>query len=503
MFDFPNSSAMDATASSGGPGTFLFQIVTGQPQQIQQHSTNMLTKATQFISLMNEFTNAAEQLSKVWSGSASTSAVKKITTSLQSFEKIIKVIQNASKLLGLSGTLVDTAQNAYRGVVGSVNPTVAGLMSNPWTYSAAVALSTATSASLRAFIMGIEGLLQGIGYAQLGAEIAALAQIVMEIEQLAKGPSAAAATSVGSVPTVQSISAAPITAPLTPPPVATAAGQQAAQNGVTNYTPPALAAYTQPAAPGTGAGAALGQLNGFGVPGASAAGTIPGAAGAGAVPSAIPGVTGANVVAGSVPSSVPGTYPSAGAGAALGQLNGFGVPGASAAGTIPGAGGASAVAGGVPSSMAGNYPSSGAIAAPGVLNGLNSGSLNSGSLNSGSLNSGGLNSGGLNTGGLNTGGLAPTTGGLAPSIDPSNSWIAVDPSNTAAGAAAGATPATPAAPPVGTGQDVSVTTTDHGITTTVSVPAGQAANINLDMTVNNDHVSEHLNIGADGSVTVS
>ncbi len=70
MFDFPNSSAMDATASSGGPGTFLYQIVTGQPQQIQQHSTSMLSKATQFISLMDEFTNAAEQLDKVWSGQA-------------------------------------------------------------------------------------------------------------------------------------------------------------------------------------------------------------------------------------------------------------------------------------------------------------------------------------------------------------------------------------------------------------------------------------------------
>ncbi len=48
-----------------------------------------------------------------------------------------------------------------------------------------------------------------------------------------------------------------------------------------------------------------------------------------------------------------------------------------------------------------------------------------------------------------------------------------------------------------------MTTTDHGITTTVSVPAGQAANIDLNMTVNGDHVAEHLNIGADGSVSVS
>ncbi|HVV21586.1 MAG TPA: WXG100 family type VII secretion target, partial [Pseudonocardiaceae bacterium] len=271
MFDFPNSSAMDATASSGGPGTFLFQIVTGQPQQIAQQSTSLLTKATQFMSMLDEFTKAADQLSTVWSGQASQSAVQKITGSLQSFEKIIQVIQNAAKLLGVSGTLVQTAQTAYRSVVGSVNPTVASLMSNPWTYSAAVALSTATSASLRAFITAIEGLLQALGVGKLGAELAALAGIVMEIEQLAKGTTAVTATSAGSVPTTQTISATPITAPVTPPPVATAAGQQAAQNGITDYTPPALQGYGQPAAPGTGAGAALSQLNGYGVPGTSAA----------------------------------------------------------------------------------------------------------------------------------------------------------------------------------------------------------------------------------------
>jgi len=114
MFDFPNSSAMDATASSGGPSTFLMQIVTGQPQQIAQHSTGLLQKATQFISLADQFTKAAEQLGKVWSGQASQSAVQKITSSIQSFQKIIQVIQNGAKLLGISGTLVQSAQTPTR-----------------------------------------------------------------------------------------------------------------------------------------------------------------------------------------------------------------------------------------------------------------------------------------------------------------------------------------------------------------------------------------------------
>jgi uncharacterized protein YukE len=187
MFEFPNSSAMDATASSGGPGTFLTQIATGQPQQIAQHSTSMLAKATQFMSLLDEFTRAGEQLKQGWTGQAAESALQKITSSLQSFEKVIQVIQNGARLLGVSGTLVQSAQTAYTSVVGAVNPTVAGLMSNPWTYSAAVALSTSTSAALRAFITAIEGLLQTVGVGQLGAEIASLATIVTEIEQLFAG----------------------------------------------------------------------------------------------------------------------------------------------------------------------------------------------------------------------------------------------------------------------------------------------------------------------------
>ncbi|HEX4705993.1 MAG TPA: WXG100 family type VII secretion target [Pseudonocardiaceae bacterium] len=417
---FPPSAAMDATASSGGPGTFLFQIVTGQPQQIAQHSTDLLSKATQFISMATQLEKASQQLSSLWSGQASHSAVQKITGSIQSFQKIIQVIQNGAKLLGVSATLVTAAQTAYKGVVGAVNPTVAGLMSNPWTYGAAVSLSTATSASLRAFITSVQGLLQTLGVARLGTEIASLVTIITEIEQLVKGTGGSTATS-GSSPSNLTVGSTPIGMPVAPAQVASASGQQAIQGGITNYTPPALAGFT-PAAPGTGAGAALGQLNQFGVPSASAA-TSPGGVGS--------------------PGGVPaGNYP--------------GVPGGVGSPGVP----------------AGSYPSL-------------------------------PNTGGV-PGGANTGAPGTFPGGT-PSINPSNSWIAVDPSQQAAAAGTPAAPAGGTAPSgaVPSGHDVSVTTTDHGITTTVTVPAGQAANIDLNMTVNNDHLSEHLNIGADGSVKVT
>ncbi|WP_103339818.1 WXG100 family type VII secretion target [Amycolatopsis sp. CA-126428] len=261
MLTFPNSSAMDATASSGGPITILPQIVTGQPEQIAKHVVDLVRKAEQFLSMYNELTKAADQLGKIWSGAASESALKKINDSLGQLTKIIDVVQKGAELLGVSGTLIKTAQEAYRAVVAAVNPTVAALMSNWWTYGAAVALSTATSASLRAFITAIGALLKALGAVDLAQQVTTLAQVIGEIEKLfhhGSGSSGATTPSIGNTP---------VTAPQTPPPVASPSGQQEVAGGsgggipqqpsFTDYTPPALA---------TGGGSSGQAVTGNGTP---------------------------------------------------------------------------------------------------------------------------------------------------------------------------------------------------------------------------------------------
>ncbi|HEY3472852.1 MAG TPA: hypothetical protein VGL47_47490 [Amycolatopsis sp.] len=246
MLTFPNSSAMDATASSGGPITILPQIVTGQPEQIAKHVADLVRKAEQFLGMYNELTKAADQLGKIWSGAASESALKKISESLDQLTKIINVVQKGAELLGVSGTLIKTAQEAYRAVVSAVNPTVAALMSNWWTYGAAVALSTATSATLRAFITSIGALLKALGAGDLAQQVAQLAQVIGAIEKLFHHDSGTAGA------TTPSIGNTPVTAPQAPPPVASPSGQQAVAGGsgggipqqqpsFTDYTPPALA----------------------------------------------------------------------------------------------------------------------------------------------------------------------------------------------------------------------------------------------------------------------
>jgi uncharacterized protein YukE len=245
-FVIPPSAAMDVTAAGGGPVTMLPSIATGSPEQISSHIAQRLRQAEQFIQIIESLTSTTQQLSSAWSGSASEAAVQKITTTVSAFMRIVKVIQTGSALLGISGATVQSAQTAYTGVVSSVNPTVASLMSNPWTYSAATALSTAASGSLRSYIGICQGLLTGLGSGNMMQQVMALMMIIQEIEQLSASSSASSASSATSVVTVT---------PATPAQSSTASGQPAAApvsgaaassqpNGFTNYTPTALTGYT-------------------------------------------------------------------------------------------------------------------------------------------------------------------------------------------------------------------------------------------------------------------
>ncbi|RSN53016.1 hypothetical protein DMH01_40210 [Amycolatopsis sp. WAC 04182] len=255
MLTYPNSSAMDATASSGGPITILPQILTGQPEQIAKHVLEVLKKANEFLTMYNEVTKAAEQLGKIWSGAASDSALKKITDSLNSLTKIIQVVQKGAELLGVAGTLIKTAQTAYKAVVSAVNPTVAGLMSNPWTYGAAVALSTATSASLRAFITAIGALLKALGVVDLANQITQIATIIGEVQKLFGHNDAGDNGAAGN----SAVSGTPITNPQAPGSVAGGSGQAAiggsgggAGGGSTPGETPPFTQYRPPALGGNG-----------------------------------------------------------------------------------------------------------------------------------------------------------------------------------------------------------------------------------------------------------
>lgn len=199
-FMIPDSSAMNATSACGGPITVLPSIVTGSPEQIAAHVAQRVQQAEKFLQIIEQLNSATNQLSSAWSGGASEAAVQKISSTVSAFMSIVKVIQAGASLLSTSGILVGSAQTAYTSVVSAVNPTVASLMSNPWSYSAAVALSTSASSSLSGYIMGVQGVLQALGGGQMMQQVTMLMRIAQQIEQLAtSGASVSSLLSAGGL----------------------------------------------------------------------------------------------------------------------------------------------------------------------------------------------------------------------------------------------------------------------------------------------------------------
>ncbi|MGO1052374.1 WXG100 family type VII secretion target [Crossiella sp. CA198] len=229
---FPVSAAMDATATGGGPGTFLNWIINGNPSQILKQVTDLLAKANEFAQLYDQLKQAGEQLRKVWRGPASGAASKKITTLLDSFTKIISVVKEVAQKLGLAASIIQKAQLAFKSIVAAINPTVSGLMSNPWTYAAAVALSTATSGALKGFLAALGALLKSLGAVELAAKLTTMAEVIGHLEKLVglvtgKDPG----TGAGSGPGGQQVPAPAGQQPTTLP-----------AKDFTGYQPPALGA---------------------------------------------------------------------------------------------------------------------------------------------------------------------------------------------------------------------------------------------------------------------
>jgi|GEM_PF-3121913 len=270
VFAIPNSSAMDATAMGGGPGTFVAQIATGSPESIEKLVAQRLKQAEQFLSLINQARSAVTTLEKAWGGHASETAVKKFTDTLNSFEQIVKVIQVSSDLLTTSSTLIKAAQTGYTTVVNAVNPTVQALASNWWTYAAAVSLSTAVSATLRAFINGIEAMLSALGGGQLMQEVTEVIKIIGDIEKLVGSgshgnsvPPAGTFTGPQNTGTANQLK--------TPPQIASTTGQQVASTGQDPNAANTLSQYQQKMSSGIGTqfqttGTQAGMPAGGGVP---------------------------------------------------------------------------------------------------------------------------------------------------------------------------------------------------------------------------------------------
>ncbi|MDG4829503.1 hypothetical protein O7627_09330 [Solwaraspora sp. WMMD1047] len=260
MFQVPNSSAIDAAATGGGPGTVVLpSIVTGQPQSIVTYATNLAQQVAKLAALFQDVDRARQELRKVWSaGSASDNAVEKLVKSAEAFKKISDAVEKVITELTSSAELIKIVQAAYQAVVRMVNPVVAALLSNPYTQGAARALASSTTAALKGFVTSVRTALDTIGLVKLVAAIAALVTVAREIHGLLSGTPAATAAPAAPPPgtttpavTTPGVTAPAVTAPAVTAPAVTAPGVAAPGVAAPGVAAPGVTAPAVPAPGGT------------------------------------------------------------------------------------------------------------------------------------------------------------------------------------------------------------------------------------------------------------
>jgi hypothetical protein len=191
MYAIPNSSAMDAAAACGGPSaTVLPWIVSAEPQSVLQYAADLTQRVARLITIVERIEESKRALRHAWSsGSASDGAIQKITSTIEAFQRIASAVQALETQIKAVSTALQLVQQAYRAVVGAVNPTVATLLSNPYTRAAATSLATSTTASLSSFVHTSRTVLDQIGLVRLIAIVSALATIAGELDKLFKDDS--------------------------------------------------------------------------------------------------------------------------------------------------------------------------------------------------------------------------------------------------------------------------------------------------------------------------
>jgi hypothetical protein len=186
MYAIPNSAAMDTAAGGSGPGAAVLPwIVSAEPEQILRYGTDLLSRMARLVAIVGQIDVAGQQLRQSWpSGSASDGATAKVRAGLAGFTRITTAVQALQGEIQASAQAVQLVQHAYRTVISAVNPTVAALLSNPYTHAAATALATSTTSGLAGYVGATRAVLDTIGLVRLTAIITTLATIADDLKAL-------------------------------------------------------------------------------------------------------------------------------------------------------------------------------------------------------------------------------------------------------------------------------------------------------------------------------
>ncbi|MEV6343722.1 hypothetical protein [Actinoplanes sp. NPDC051851] len=186
MFAAPGSTAMDIAAHGRGPGTVVLPwIATTEPQTLLQYAVELTQRMSRLIALAEQVEQNKQALRQAWpTGTASDGAIEKLRAMLETFQRITTTVQNLDTQMQTVATVLQLVQQAYRSVVGSVDPTVRALLSNIHTRPAATALALSATAGLHGYVQGVRTQLDQIAFAQIATLGAALVTIAGELDTL-------------------------------------------------------------------------------------------------------------------------------------------------------------------------------------------------------------------------------------------------------------------------------------------------------------------------------
>ncbi|BCJ49827.1 hypothetical protein Asp14428_13020 [Actinoplanes sp. NBRC 14428] len=186
---FPNSSAMDAAAGGRGPGATVLPWIAGtEPGQVLRYVTELAGHIGRLAGVVNGVGDSGDALRRAWpGGSASDGALGKLGETIAVFQRIVKAVETFQAELAGVATALTLIQQAYRSVVGSVNPVVASLLAHPHTHAAARSLAVSATSGLASFAGSTKATLDTIATVRVAAIVTLLATIAKELGSLLPG----------------------------------------------------------------------------------------------------------------------------------------------------------------------------------------------------------------------------------------------------------------------------------------------------------------------------
>jgi hypothetical protein len=188
-FTGASTRVLDRAAMGRGPGTAVLPLLTGSDAgHVGDYAAQLRSRAHRLDVLAGELQDHRRRLRTVWpSGSASEAAGVRLDRTITQLADTTKLIADTAGQLQQAATVLRAAQTGFNQVVSATTPTVAALMSNPWTRGAATAMAVSTTGSLQTYFAALTKIMNAVGLDSIGRILTSLGAVTGDLAKLLGG----------------------------------------------------------------------------------------------------------------------------------------------------------------------------------------------------------------------------------------------------------------------------------------------------------------------------